>query len=68
MTSRRLYVILGNFGLGGNSLVRTSADVFVNFYQLFCAIWRKSITQWEFFIAEMIFCIAFWLLTRGKPY
>jgi len=66
--SRRHYIILENFGLGGDSLVRSSADVFGNSYLQFCAIWRNSITLWEFFIAEIIFYIAFWLLTRGKPY
>ena len=68
ITSRRHYIILGNFGLKGDSLIRTSADVFGNSYGQFCANWRKSITQWEFFVAEMMFYIAFWLLTRGKPY
>jgi len=57
--SRRHYIILGNFVLKGDSLVHTSADVFGSFCPQFCAIWRKSITQWEFFVAEMIFCIAF---------
>ena len=62
------YIILGNFRLGGDSLAYTSADVFGNFYRHFCAIWNKSITQWELFVVQMISCIAFCLLTRGKPY
>jgi len=51
------------WGLTGDSLEHTSAEVFGTAFRRFCATFKKSFYLGKFIVAEMICCISFWLLT-----
>jgi hypothetical protein len=69
MTSRRHYIILGNFGLGDSHWYVLRRTYLQTVCRRLCAIRRKSVIQWELFVAaEMAVYIAFRLLTGGEPY